>query len=81
MSTNYILILTIIIDSTPSENQIHIFNNFQDLVSTPFYGEINAICWKSKLKWDFYEIEEKIEIDEIIVKLELVQLRKLQLRE
>jgi hypothetical protein len=34
------------IDLSQSENQIHFVSNFNDLVSTDFQGEVNAICWK-----------------------------------
>jgi hypothetical protein len=67
------------IDSYPTENQIHSVTNFQDLISTPFIGENNAICWKRELIGDFSEIVEKIEIDENIVELDLEELRELQL--
>ncbi|MFT7452485.1 MAG: hypothetical protein ACI9VN_003219, partial [Patescibacteria group bacterium] len=33
------------IDISPAENQIHSVTSFQDLVSTPFHGAINAMCW------------------------------------
>jgi hypothetical protein len=41
------------IDLSNAENQIHCVTNFKELVSTPFYKEINAICWKRKLIGDF----------------------------
>lgn len=67
------------IDSYPTENQIHSVTNFQELISTPFQGERNAIFWKRELIGDFSEIVEKIEIDENIVELDLEELRELQL--
>lgn len=67
------------IDSYPTENQIHSVTNFQELISTPFQGERNAICWKRELIGDFSEIVEKIEIDENIVELDLEELRELKL--
>jgi hypothetical protein len=43
------------------ENQIYSVTNFQDFISTPFQGDINAICWKRELKGDFLEIIKKTE--------------------
>ena len=47
------------IDLSHAENQIQCVTNFQDLVSTPFNGMINAICWTRKLTGDFSEIVKK----------------------
>lgn len=67
------------IDSYPTENQIHSVTNFQELISTPFIGENNAICWKRELIGDFSEIVEKIKLDENIVELSPEELHELQL--
>ena len=63
------------------ENQIHNVSSFQDLVSIPFHGQMNALCWARELVGDFSEIVKKIELDENIVELDLEQLRELQLNE
>jgi hypothetical protein len=55
--------------------------NFQDLVSTPFQGEMNAICWPRKLTGDFAEIVEKVALNENITVLEEEDLRALPLGE
>lgn len=68
-------------DLSHSTNQIHFVTNFQDLVSTPFYGEMNALCWKRKLTGDFSEITNKIELQENITVIEEEDLFKLQLTE
>lgn len=47
------------IDLSYAENQIHCVTNFQDLISTPFNGEMNAICWTRELTGDFSEIVKK----------------------
>ena len=52
--------IAIMIDLSYAEHQIHCVKNFQDLVSTPFNGEINAFCWTRKLPGDFSEIVEKV---------------------
>lgn len=62
-------------------NQIHPVANFHDLVSTPFQGEVNAICWKRHLKGDFSEIVKKVELNENIITLQEDELRALQLSE
>ncbi len=65
----------------PSNNQILSVANFQDLVSTPFQGDINAFCWKRKLVGDFSEIVKHVELDENIVVLGSAELQGLKLTE
>ena len=62
-------------------NQIQYVTNFQDLVSIPFHGEINAMCWNRKLIGDFSEIVSKVELNENIIELGVEELRELQLTE
>src|SRR5690606_31713570 len=62
-------------------NQILRVTNFQDLVSTPFQGEMNAICWKRELTGDFSEIVKQIKLNENITTLDEDKLRELQLSE
>jgi len=69
------------IDLSHAENQVHCVTNFQDLVSTPFHGEMNAICWMRKLGGDFSEIVKKVELDGNISVLDQEELQKLQLSE
>jgi len=69
------------IDLSHTANQIHYVTNFQDLVSTPFHGEINAICWTRKLIGDFSEIANKIELNRNIAALDEDELFELQLSE
>lgn len=66
---------------SPHENQIHHVTNFQDLVSTPFQGRMNAICWSRELTGDFSEIVEKIALDGNITVIEQEELLDLQLTE
>lgn len=63
------------------EKQIHCVTNFQDLVSTPFYGEMNAICWSRNLTGDFFEIVEKLQSNENIAAIEPEELLELPLSE
>ncbi|MEJ6617405.1 MAG: hypothetical protein QNL61_10905 [Crocinitomicaceae bacterium] len=64
-----------------TENQIETVTNFQDLVSIPFHGEVNALCWKRELLGDFSEIVKKMETAENIVELDLKLLQELELSE
>lgn len=58
---------------------INSVTNFHDLVSTPFAGEINAICWARDLQGDFSEIVEKLILSENIKELKEEELHELQL--
>ena len=69
------------IDLLHASSQINCVTSFQDLVSTPFHGEINAIYWTRKLIGDFSEIANKIELHENIVVLDEDALFELQLTE
>jgi hypothetical protein len=62
-------------------HQIQIVFNFQDLVSTPFQGNTNAICWTRELIGDFEEIVNSIEVDDNMVELHPDDLRELVLSE
>jgi hypothetical protein len=69
------------IDLSHTDNQISCVKNFQDLISTPFQGKINAICFTRKLIGDFSEIVKKVELNENMAELRPNKLRKLQLSE
>ena len=69
------------IDLSHAENQILCVTNFQDLVSTPFQGDINAICWTRKLIGDFSEIVNKIALEGNIAELDEDELCDLNLSE
>lgn len=63
------------------KKQIHCVTNFQDLVSTPDKGEINAICWTRNLNGDFSEIVRKLALNGNITIIEPADLHELQLSE
>jgi hypothetical protein len=67
------------IKNNQTENQIQLVTNFQELISTPFQGDINAICWKRTLIGDFSEIVKKVASKDTIVELEPKDLQKLEL--
>jgi hypothetical protein len=69
------------IDLPHAENQIHYVTNFEELVSTPFNGLINAICWTRKLTGDFSEIVKKIVLSGNITTIEQEALCELPLSE
>jgi hypothetical protein len=69
------------IDPHQAEKQIQYVTNFQDLISKPFQGEVNAICYSRKLIGDFSEIVRKIELNGNIAELYLEELLELQLSE
>ena len=60
-------------------NQIHNVLNFKELVSTPFQGKINAMCWSRNLIGDFSEIVKKVVINKNIVELDIEELHELDL--
>ncbi len=66
-------------DLSPAAKQIQTVTNFQDLVSTPFQDQINAICWTRELTGDFAEIVKKVELDGNITVIEREELLELQL--
>lgn len=49
-----------------STSQIRYVSDFQSLLSTPFYGEVNAMCWAREPEGNFEEIVRKLESDEAI---------------
>ena len=69
------------IDLSLAEKQIHYVTNFQDLVSTSFSGETNAICWTRTLAGDFSEIVNKIALRGNITAIEQEELCELTLSE
>lgn len=69
------------IDLPGAKHQIHCVTNFQDILSTPFQGAANAICWRRNLKGDFSEIVNKVALNEDIAVLDGEELGKLQLSE
>ncbi len=65
--------------TSATEHQIHRVTNFQDLVSTPFGGEMNAMCWTRSLQGNFAEIVTKLNPSENIATIEPDELHALKL--
>jgi len=68
-------------EASQAINQIQYVSNFQDLVSTPFQGDVNAICWTRSLSGDFAEIVKKLAPKENMCELEVENLLALELSE
>lgn len=62
-------------------HQTGFVSNFKDLVSTPFDGAMNAVCWARTLTGDFAEIVNKVALNENIAELDETTLRELTLGE
>lgn len=63
------------------EHQIQSVTSFQDLVSRPFLGKTNALCWTRQLVGNFAEIVEKVTFSENMLILEPEELLALELSE
>lgn len=64
-----------------SSCQIQLVNSFEELTSTSFFEEMNALCWKRELEGDFSEIVHKISFSEHMHLLDSEQLNSLHLSE
>lgn len=64
-----------------TENQFYEVESFEELVSTTYTGNINAICWKRELAGDFSEIVAKVVTKENIVEMDEEDLYALELSE
>lgn len=69
------------INLSNTQDQIRCIENFQDLVSTPFSGKMNAVCWTRDLVGDFSEIVSRLESGQPLAEVNLDALRGLQLTE
>lgn len=61
------------------EHQVHYVSSFEELISTPFHGITNAICWKRNLEGDFSELINKISFNGNIVAIDEEELCELEL--
>jgi hypothetical protein len=62
-------------------SSIQYVTSFEELITTPFQGNVNAMCWTRQLTGDFAEIVAKTEGTENIIELQPEDLLKLQLSE
>jgi hypothetical protein len=68
-------------DPYQNNSQIKTVDNFHDLVSIPFAGKNNAMCWARTLEGDFAEIVNKLIQDENITEVTEEDLLGLDLSE
>jgi len=61
----------------PNYPRIKVVNSFHELVTTPFAGGVNALCWPRTLAGDFGEVVERLGAGEGIVTLDDTRLRSL----
>ncbi|MGB8353625.1 MAG: hypothetical protein WCD79_07045 [Chthoniobacteraceae bacterium] len=54
----------------PDYARIRIVNSFDELVSTPFGGGVNALCWLRMLPGNFGEVVEHLSVSEEMVTLD-----------
>jgi hypothetical protein len=61
--------------------QLLYINNFNELITTPFKDNYNAICWKRILEGDFEELVNAITLEENMMELSEEDLLELKLSE
>jgi hypothetical protein len=66
--------------TNPTNHLLHV-TNFQDLICTPFQGNINAINWSRELKGDYKEIVEAIVFEGNLIEINKEDLLALNLTE
>ena len=68
------------INSQTNENLLFV-NTFEELVSTPFEGKINALSWKREIEGDYEAIVNAFEFKENIIEIDPTDLNNLTLSE
>ena len=68
------------INSQTNENLLFV-NTFEELVSTPFEGKINALSWKREIEGDYEAIVNAFEFKENIIEIDRTDLNNLTLSE
>ena len=63
----------------PGYARIQVVGSFEELVTTPFAGGVNALCWPRLLPGDFGEVVAQLGVGEGILTLDDARLRKLAL--
>ncbi len=66
------------INSQTNENLLFV-NSFEELVSTPFEGKINALSWKREIEGDYEAIVNAFEFKENIIEIDPADLKNLTL--
>ena len=68
------------INSQTIENLLFV-NTFEELLSTPFEGKINALSWKREIEGDYEAIVNAFEFKENIIEIDPSDLKNLKLSE
>jgi hypothetical protein len=63
----------------PGYTRIQLVQSFDELVTTPFGGDVNALCWQRTLPDGFAEIVEQLRVSEGITTLDDARLNTLSL--
>ena len=63
----------------PSYTRIKVVKSFEELVTTPFGGGVNALCWERTLAGDFSEVVERLGVSEGMTTLDDSRLNGLHL--
>lgn len=58
---------------------VRLVASFDELIATPFAGDVNALCWPRSLSGDFQEIVDRLKADSGITTIEDDDLRALSL--
>jgi hypothetical protein len=58
---------------------IHLVASFDELIDTPFSGDVNALCWPRELPGDFQEVIDRLGADEGMTTIEDDDLNALEL--
>jgi hypothetical protein len=66
-------------EALPDLPCIKYVGSFEELVSTKFSGELNALCWPRQLPGDYGEIVRKLQVDRGITTIEEDDLKALSL--
>jgi hypothetical protein len=67
------------LNSLPSGRHIRYVTSFQELVSMPFEGEVNAMCWPREMQGDFAEIAHQLRPSGNMATIEPEELEALRL--
>ena len=59
---------------------VRIVHSFDELIATPFAGDVNALCWRRQLPGDFREVVDQLQAEEGVTTIEDDDLRALTLR-
>ena len=81
ISTDALCFLVQISNHISNNPHIKIVHSLDELISTPFKGTINALCWQRQLQGNFREIVEQLKLTEGRMSLDEALLDSLKLSE